>query len=108
MIVLLTVLLGAALLGIAVLAYGAWLLRKSHVAYRRLLLSIQPAAGQIWDQEGALLYVLEVNNGGVRFALQHPLVDGYSPQRSARLDSWEDWRTRLRSRRIVLLTENWR
>jgi len=98
------------LIALMAVVVNAWLLvrlRKVEWLYRRQLLSVQPAAGQVWEHDGALLFVVQVTANGVRWSLQHPLAEDYHPQASGHLDSWDDWRLRLRHRDMVLTSKTW-
>lgn len=82
-------------------------LRRVEMLYRRQLLATQPSPGQVWEQDGQPLYVVAVAPAGIRWSLQHPLTSDYRPQVSSHLDSWDEWRTRLTHRDMVLHPYHW-
>lgn len=101
--------LALAALCVAAVAWGLTYLRLIRVSrlYRSQLLATQPSPGQVWEQDGAPIYVVAVAPTGVRWSLQHPLTSDYRPQTSSHLDSWDEWRIRLTHRDMVLHPYQW-
>lgn len=63
--------------------------------------NIPPAAGQVWDQEGQHLTIERIYKDSGRIAIR----TGWAGAGSSWSDSPEDWRTRVRNRRLFLVRE---
>jgi hypothetical protein len=86
----------AVVLGL-ILAVLAWcIMRFTHA--RRVAQRSIPRAGEVWTQDGQPLYIIRVENHGVRLRL------GGTTQRDEWSETWETWALRVR-RRVVLKTE---